>query len=89
MPPTPTSEGAVKTAPAPRGVSLGVEVLAFDGDAAGEAANLRLATRAAGLSLGDRACLALARQLDLPAVTADRLWEGLELTNPVAVVVIR
>ncbi|HEV2068644.1 MAG TPA: type II toxin-antitoxin system VapC family toxin [Acidimicrobiales bacterium] len=69
--------------------ALGVDVLVFDGDAAEEAANLRAGTRAAGLSLGDRACLALARQLDLPAVTADRTWEGLELTNPVAVVVIR
>lgn len=68
---------------------LGVEVFAFDGDAAEEAANLRLVTRTAGLSLGDRACLALARQLDLPAVTADRTWEGLELPNPVAIVVIR
>ena len=27
-----------------------------------------------GLSHGDRACLALARQLGLPAVTADRPW---------------
>ena len=31
-------------------------------------------TRAHGLSHGDRACLALARQLGLPAVTADRDW---------------
>ena len=69
--------------------ALGVDVLAFDGDAAEEAANLRLATRAAGLSLGDRACLALARRLELPAVTADRTWEGLELPDPVAVIVIR
>lgn len=27
-----------------------------------------------GLSLGDRSCLALAQELDLPALTADRLW---------------
>ncbi len=69
--------------------ALGVAVLAFDGDAAEEAANLRLETRAAGLSLGDRACLKLARRLDVPAVTVDRTWEGLELPNPVAVLVIR
>lgn len=69
--------------------ALGVDVLAFDGDAAEEAANLRLATKAAGLSLGDRACLALARKLDLPAVTADRTWEDLELPDPVAVILIR
>ena len=32
------------------------------------------ATRGAGLSLGDRACLALARRLGVPALTADRRW---------------
>lgn len=36
---------------------------------------LRPATRTAGLSLGDRACLALAIELDLPALTADRRWK--------------
>jgi ribonuclease VapC len=33
-----------------------------------------LATRSAGLSLGDRSCLALAAKLGLPAVTADKAW---------------
>jgi PIN domain nuclease of toxin-antitoxin system len=32
-----------------------------------------------GLSLGDRACLALARVRGLPAVTADRSWSGIEV----------
>ena len=32
------------------------------------------ATKPKGLSEGDRACLALARHLDVPAVTADRPW---------------
>jgi PIN domain nuclease of toxin-antitoxin system len=32
-----------------------------------------------GLSLGDRACLALARMRRLPAVTADRAWARLDL----------
>jgi ribonuclease VapC len=31
-------------------------------------------TRRFGLSLGDRACLALARELALPALTGDRAW---------------
>lgn len=33
-------------------------------------------TRDAGLSLGDRACLALARRLDAPALTADSAWRN-------------
>jgi ribonuclease VapC len=37
---------------------------------------LRPLTRVAGLSLGDRACLALARRLDAPALTADTDWQG-------------
>ena len=41
-----------------------------------EAARLRAATRDAGLSLGDRACLALAGRLDTVAVTADTAWRG-------------
>jgi PIN domain nuclease of toxin-antitoxin system len=35
---------------------------------------LRATTREAGLSLGDRSCLALAQRLTLPALTADRAW---------------
>jgi ribonuclease VapC len=41
-----------------------------------DAARLRPLTRDAGLSLGDRACLALARRLDAPALTADSEWQG-------------
>lgn len=48
-------------------VDYGVEQACITGD-------LRNATRAAGLSLGDRACLALARQRNLPAITADTVW---------------
>jgi PIN domain nuclease of toxin-antitoxin system len=36
-------------------------------------------TRDRGLSLGDRACLALAMDLKLPVVTADRAWAALDL----------
>lgn len=44
-----------------------------------EIARLRPLTRDRGLSLGDRACLALARRLDVPAVTADTAWSRLDL----------
>lgn len=40
---------------------------------------MRPGTRTRGLSLGDRACLALARELGVPAVTADRAWIGLDV----------
>lgn len=42
-----------------------------------ETARLRPLTHRAGLSLGDRACLALARRLRAPAVTADNAWQGI------------
>ena len=35
--------------------------------------------RAAGLSLGDRACLALGRTLARKVLTADRAWKGLAI----------
>jgi PIN domain nuclease of toxin-antitoxin system len=42
-------------------------------------AELRPQTRALGLSLGDRACLALAGRLGLGVLTADRDWMDLDL----------
>ena len=51
----------------------------FDLSQAKVAGDLRWLTRVQGLSLGDRACLALARALGLPAMTADRAWAGLEV----------
>lgn len=51
------------------------------------AARLWPATRAVGLSLGDRCCLALAARLDVPAVTTDGVWSTLDVG--VAVVPIR
>ena len=36
-------------------------------------------TKSAGLSLGDRACLALAISLDAPVYTADRSWKDLKI----------
>lgn len=44
-----------------------------------EIARLRPLTREHGLSLGDRACLALAKRLGVPAVTADTAWSRLDL----------
>ena len=43
------------------------------------AASLRGSTRAAGLSLGDRACIALGIELDADVYTADRAWMDVKL----------
>jgi ribonuclease VapC len=48
-------------------------------------AEMRPATKAHGLGLGDRICLALGRRLDLPVMTADRAWAELEGTLGVEV----
>ena len=40
---------------------------------------LRQSTKVAGLSLGDRACLALAHSLGATAITMDRAWKDLEI----------
>lgn len=51
-----------------------LEVVPFDLTLAEIAASMKAITRRAGLSLGDRACLALGRHLSLPVMTADRDW---------------
>ncbi len=58
---------------------IGAEVVAFDTDQAYSAGLLRSATRSRGLSLGDRACLSLALQIESPVITTDRLWAELDL----------
>jgi ribonuclease VapC len=58
---------------------LNLRVIAFDEPQARAAARLRPGTRHAGLSLGDRACLALGDRLGCPVVTADRIWGNLNV----------
>ena len=66
---------------------LDLRVVAFDEMHARDTARLRSATRHAGLSLGDRACLALGNRLGCPVVTGDRAWASLDIG--VEVVLIR
>lgn len=63
--------------------------LPFDDELAFQAGLLVTATRYAGLSLGDRACLALARQLGATALTTDRAWSDVAKAVGVSVQVIR
>jgi PIN domain nuclease of toxin-antitoxin system len=58
--------------------ALGLEVVSFTAEDAELAAELWAATRHLGLSLGDRACLATAKRLEVTAVTADRDWAKVE-----------
>jgi len=64
---------------------LGLEILPFTAALAEATAHLRSATRQAGLSLGDRACLALAGALGVPAITTDRVWPDLWLPMEIRV----
>lgn len=66
--------------------ALDLDVRAFERAQAEHAGSLRLVTRRLGLSLGDRACLALAAELGGTAVTADRSWAGLDLGIAIEVV---
>lgn len=54
--------------------ATGVRIIPFSEDLAWIAAGLRASTRDAGLSLGDRACLALAIDRGANAYTADQAW---------------
>ncbi len=54
--------------------SMELEVVPYVQEDALETARLRSSTRKLGLSLGDRACLGLAKARSAVAVTADRAW---------------
>jgi ribonuclease VapC len=53
---------------------LQIPVIPFDAEQAKVLASLWKASRAAGLSLADRACLGLGMQRQLPVMTTDRQW---------------
>ena len=53
----------------------GIEIVPFSQDQAVLAGQLASLTKKAGLSLGDRACLALAKARQAEVLTADHPWE--------------
>ena len=57
---------------------LSLTVVPFDEDLAYASAELRATTKSLGLSLGDRACLALGRRLQARVFTADAAWAGIK-----------
>lgn len=56
-------------------------VIPFDKEHYLLAAKLWQSTKVYGLSLGDRACLALAQYMKLPVYTADQAWKKLDIDN--------
>ncbi len=66
---------------------LADELIPFSPEHARLAGSLISSTRQYGLSLGDRACLALALALGLPVYTTDRVWK--EVNVGVEVIIVR
>ena len=66
-----------------------VGIIDFNAEQAIRSAALRPLTRRCGLSLGDRACFALAQLMEGCVVTTDRAWSDVETVSGVKVVQIR
>lgn len=66
---------------------LGLESVAFDEEQALQTGIMVTLTKGIGLSLGDRACLALGVLTNTPILTADRAWQNVSL--PVEIKLIR
>ncbi len=66
-----------------------MDVIDFNQEQALACAELRPLTKSAGLSLGDRACLGLAKLMDGTAVTSDRPWMAIAEAVGVKVLMIR
>ena len=80
--PIETTAMALPGSPASR-----LELVPFDAVLARESARLARRTQSLGLSLADRAALALAQVRRLPVLTTDRAWRSLRL--PIRIEVIR
>ena len=66
-----------------------MDVIDFNEEQAMACAELRPLTKSAGLSLGDRACLGLAKLMGATAVTSDRPWMAIAEAVGVKVLMIR
>lgn len=63
-----------------------LRIMEFTEQLAEDAGELVVRTKKQGLSLGDRACLALARRERLPVMTADRSWKDLDVGVKIEVI---
>ncbi len=60
--------------------SLAIKSVSFDASQAETVSQLRSQSKHLGLSLGDRACIALGIIKNCPVLTADKAWAELELS---------
>ena len=58
---------------------LALDITPFDEEQAFLAGILAIKTKQLGLSLGDRACLALALRTGSAALTSDKVWQALDI----------
>ena len=68
---------------------LELVIIAMDFTQAALAGRMRAQTRRIGLSLGDRACLALAKTLGAIALTSDRAWLAIAAEVGVSIELVR
>ena len=57
------------------------QIIPLDFNQAIEVGRLRKLTQSIGLSLGDRACIALGIKLEIPVYTTDKAWKNLQINK--------
>jgi len=67
----------------------GIAIVSFDWVQAVTAGQLARITRKAGLSLGDRSCLALAKARNAEVLTADRPWQQVAGATGLTITLLR
>ncbi|MFQ5421566.1 MAG: type II toxin-antitoxin system VapC family toxin [Anaerolineae bacterium] len=67
-------------------MATSIEIVPFSAHQAALTAALLPKTRESGLSLSDRACLSLGLARQLPVLTADRVWQQVEVALPVELI---
>lgn len=68
---------------------LQIDIIDFSADQCIQSAQIRKITRSAGLSLGDRACVALTQLMKGCVVTSDRAWLDIAELTQIKVLMIR
>ena len=75
-------ENAIRQAVQP----LGLEIIPFGEEQSYQAGMLRTYTQNMGISLGDRACLSLAKMRNVVALTTDKAWARISVGATIKVI---